>query len=219
MKLFSKGALGREKQIQEKFDLYLDGLGEIGNRLREAIASYLDQDERLFADRLEQIDAQEHQLDEIRRDIEMQIYGRRLLPDTRDDVLRLLERLDNIPDRIQSVARSLMLQRAEIPASVKSDLRQLTNRIVEAIRILIDVTCAFLDRPAEVRKLAGELSEIEHQADLVEHRAVALAFDAPDRELAHKLQLEGLIGRLGSVCDQAEDIGDRLVIASLKRVL
>ncbi|MFQ5635808.1 MAG: DUF47 family protein, partial [Gammaproteobacteria bacterium] len=114
MTLFSKGALGREKQIQEKFDQYLDGLGQISNRLSEAIAAYLDQDERLFADRLAQIDAQEHQLDDVRRDIEMQIYGRRLLPDTRDDVLRLLEKLDNIPDRIQSVARSLMLQRAEI---------------------------------------------------------------------------------------------------------
>ncbi|MFQ5547386.1 MAG: DUF47 domain-containing protein [Woeseia sp.] len=219
MKLFPKGALGREKQIQEKFDQYLDGLGQISNRLSEAIAGYLDEDERLFADRLAEIDAQEHQLDDIRRDIEMQIYGRRLLPDTRDDVLRLLEKLDNIPDRIQSVARSLMLQRAEIPAPVKADITHLTDRIVEAIRILIDVTCAFLDRPAEVRKLAGELSQIEHQADLVEHRAVALAFDAPDRELAHKLQLQGLIERLGSVCDLAEDVGDRLVIASLKRVL
>lgn len=219
MKLFSTATLGREKQIQEKFDQYFDGLLQIVCRLREALASYLDQDRQPFTNLLEEINALENHLDGIRRDIEMEIYGRRLLPDTRGDVLGMLENIDKIPDRVQSVTRNLRLQNTEIPSLLKGGLRQLSDHIVEAIEILIKITYAFLNRPAEVRDLVSQLSRVEHEADLVEQRLIALAFDAPDRELAHKMQLQRLIERVGSICDLAEDVGDRLMIASLKRVL
>jgi len=219
VKVFFTGALGRAKQIQAKLDQYFDALRQIGCRQREALISYLDQDKQSFADLLEAINALESRLDGIRRDIEVEIYGRRLLPDTRDDVLGLLEGIDKIPNRIQSVTRNLQLQNVDIPSLLKGDLRQLSDQIVEAIQILIKISYAFISRPAEVRDLASQLSRLEHEADLVEERALALVFDAPDLELAHKLQLQGLIDRVGSICDLAEDVGDRLMVASLKRVL
>ncbi|NOR67122.1 MAG: DUF47 family protein, partial [Woeseiaceae bacterium] len=122
-------------------------------------------------------------------------------------------------NRIQSVTRNLQLQNVDIPSLLHGDLRQLSDHIVEAIQILIKISYAFLSRPAEVRDLASQLSRLEHEADVVEERALALIFDAPDLELAHKLQLQGLIDRIGSICDLAEDVGDRLMVASLKRVL
>lgn len=187
--------------------------------MREALAGYLDQDVQAFTDLLEAINALENRLDGIRRDIEMEIYGRRLLPDTRDDVLGLLENIDKIPGRIQSVTRNLKLQNVEIPSPLNGDLRQLSDHIVDAIQMLIKITYAFLNKPADVRDLVSQLSRLEHEADLVEQRAIALAFDAPDLELAHRMQLQVLIERVGDICDLAEDVGDRLMIASLKRVL
>ena len=219
MKFFSTGALGREKQIQVKLDQYFDGLRQIGCRQREALIGYLDQDEKSFTHLLEMINALESCLDGIRRDIEMEIYGRRLLPDTRDDVLGMLEGIDKIPNRIQSVTRNLQLQKVEIPILLNGDLRQLSDHIVEAVQILIKTSYAFLNKPAEVRDLVSQLSRNEHESDLVEERALALVFDAPALELAHKIQLQGLIDRVGSICDLTEDVGDRLMIASLKRVL
>jgi hypothetical protein len=219
VKVFFTGALGREKQIQAKLDQYFDALRQIGCRQREALNGYLDQDEQSFTELLEAINALESRLDGIRRDIETEIYGRRLLPDTRDDVLGLLEGIDKIPNRIQSVTRNLQLQNVDIPSLLKGDLRQLSDQIVEAIQILIKICYAFLSKPAEVRGLVSQLSRLEHEADLVEERAIAVVFDAPDLELAHKIQLQGLIDRIGSMCDLAEDVGDRLVVASLKRVL
>lgn len=219
MKLFSRATASREKRIQDKFHQYFDGLRHIVRRMHEALASYMDQDSSRFTELLNEINALEHRLDEDRRHIEAEIYGRRLLPDTRDDILVLLENMDKIPDRVQSVTRGLKLQNPDIPRSLNNDLRQLSDYIVEAIQILIEVTYAFLNKPIEVRDLVIQLSRVEHAADLVEQRLIALAFDAPDRELAHKVQLQALIERIGSVCDLAEDVGDRLMIASLKRAL
>jgi len=54
---------------------------------------------------------------------------------------------------------------------------------------------------------------------VIEQAAVALVFDDDNLELAHKLQLHRLIDDLGSICDIAEDVGDRIVIAALKRLL
>ncbi len=111
MKVFFTRASGREKQIQAKLDQYFDALRQIGCRQREALIGDLDQDKQSFTDLLEAINALESRLDGIRRDIEMEIYGRRLLPDTRDDVLGMLEGIDQIPNRIQSVTRNLQLQK------------------------------------------------------------------------------------------------------------
>jgi predicted phosphate transport protein (TIGR00153 family) len=219
MKLFSKGALGGEKRIQRKFDEYLDGLEGIGRGLRVALDSYLEDNGRQFETQLGEISSAESHLDEIRREIEMEIYGRRLLPDTRGDVLSLLENIDRIPNRIESIARSLKLQHVELPDLIRDDLTQLADHIIAAVQILTRITYAFLDRPTDVHDLVRELSKVEHEADQVEHHAVAAIFGCANRELAHKIQLEGLIQKLGSICDMAEDVGDRLMISSLKRVL
>jgi predicted phosphate transport protein (TIGR00153 family) len=211
--------LGREKRIQEMFDDYLDGLASIGLALRDGLESYLLHEDQSFEEQLGRINALEGHLDEIRRSIEMEIYSRRLLPDTRGDVLSLLESVDKIPNRIQSVARNLKLQHAELPGLIGEDLIRLAGHIVDAIKTVIGISRAFLERPAEVQDLVTRLQSTEHEADVVEQRAIAAVFDAADPELAHKLQLQGLIERIGSVCDLAEDVGDRMMIASIKRVM
>ena len=154
--MFFTGASGREKQIQVKLEQYLDALWQIACRLREALVAYLDQDEQAFTDLLEAINPLESRLYGIRRHIEMEIYCRRLLPDTRDDVLGLLENIDKIPDRIQSVTRNLQLQNVELPSLLKADLRQLSDHVVEAVQILTKITYAFLNKPAEVRNLVSQ---------------------------------------------------------------
>jgi uncharacterized protein Yka (UPF0111/DUF47 family) len=54
---------------------------------------------------------------------------------------------------------------------------------------------------------------------MIEHKSMALLFENSKLDLAHKMQLWRLFERLGSICDMAEDIGDRLIISSLKRLL
>lgn len=219
MKKYFTGLFGAQHEIQRQLDDYFDHLNGMASDMRRAIEAYLKEDLDGFRLFFERINDAEHRLDGLRRDIEEQIYARALLPDTRGDILALLESIDKIPNRIQSLTREMTLQKVRVPQTLHESLLRLADRGVEIVQVLVGTARAFLDRPHEVKKSAKLLSFHEHEGDLIEHHAVAIAFDDPDLELAHKVQLRRLIDDLGSICDMAEDVGDRLMIAALKRLL
>jgi predicted phosphate transport protein (TIGR00153 family) len=219
MKKYFMSLFGAQQEIQAKLADYLRLTEEMAMDMEKAIGTYLSRDQEGFARLFARINEFEHHLDMQRRDIEEEIYGRRLLPDTRGDILVLLESIDKIPNRIQSLTREIALQKIQVPERLHASLLRLAERDVKIVYVLTRAARAFLDKPDEVKPAAKELSYYEHEGDLIEQEAVALTFEDEHLELAHKLQLHRLIDDLGSICDIAEDVGDRLVIAALKRLL
>ena len=219
MKKYFIGLFGAQNEIQDKLTEYLRQTEDMALAMERAIGAYLRQETENFADLFGRINELEHRLDVLRREIEEEIYGRRLLPDTRGDILVLLESMDKIPNRIQSLTREIALQKIQVPEQLHASLMKLAERDVKIVHVLTRAARAFLDKPDEVKQDAKDLSYYEHEGDLIEQEAVAIIFDDQELELAHKLQLHRLIDDLGSICDIAEDVGDRLVIAALKRLL
>jgi uncharacterized protein len=218
---FFKNLLGADKhqRIEAGLDEYLEQLHAIAQHMCAAIQAYLGGDREEFLRLFEQINRVENRLDTLRRTIEEEIYRHRLLPDTRDDVLALLEGLDKIPNRMQAVTREMLLQQIRIPEPVLQSVAELAERGSQIVEVLIRATAAFLNRPHEVRRAVKDLSRHEHEGDLIEQRALKLIFEDADLELAEKLQLYTFVDRLGSICDIAEDRGDQIMISALKRLL
>lgn len=216
---FFTGLFGAQHEIQKKLGDYLDHVTVMAADLRAAIAAYLNRDGDGFEVLFARINETEHRLDTLRRNIEEEIYGRSLLPDTRGDILGLLEAIDKIPNRMQSVTREMTLQNIRVPDTLHPSLLALADRDALIVNVLVGTVRSFLDRPAEVKQGAKEISHHEHEGDAIEQEAMALTFNDAALSLAHQLQLHRLIEGLGSICDIAEDVGDRLVIAALKRIL
>lgn len=220
MKKYLKALFGsRTHQIEVELDAYLDKLVAVTADMPEALQAYLDQDLEQFSRIFGRINEFENQLDMLRRSIEAEIYGKRLLPDTRDDVLALLENLDKIPNRIQSTIREMMLQKIRFPQLLHPTLTELAARNVQIVQVLIRVINAFLYRPHDVRDGVRELSDHEHEGDVIEQRVLRLIFDDPSLDLAEKMQLYNFVERVGSICDMAEDLGDHIMIWAIKRLL
>ncbi len=219
MKNYLRGLFGAQRQIQLELDDYLDNLNAIALDMRGAIGAYLNHEMGEFLRLFEQINDVEHRLDTLRREIEAEIYGRRLLPDTRGDILGLLENLDKIPNRIQAITREIKLEKVQIPGMLEQSLIKLADRGVQIVQVLVGVIRAFLNSPNDVKEGVKQLSDHEHEGDLIEQQALSLTFEDTSLELAHKMQLQRLIERLGSICDMSEDMGDRIMISSLKRLL
>lgn len=209
----------RTHQIEVVLDEYLDKLNGITSYMDGAIRAYLNQDTEEFSRRFRQINEFENQLDTLRRDIEAEIYSKRLLPDTRDDVLELLENLDKIPNRIQSTIREMTFQKICIPEGLHSSLTELAGRNVQIVQVLIRVINAFLYRPHDVRDSVKDLSHHEHEGDVIEQQVLKLIFDDASLGLAEKMQLYRFVERVGSICDMAEDLGDHIMIWAIKRLL
>ncbi len=217
---FLKDLFGaKQRQIEADLDEYLANLDAIALDMREAIRAYLAKEEGEFLSAFERINKIENRLDTLRRAIEEHIYGHRLLPDTRDDILALLEGLDKIPNRMQAITREMLLQRLRIPPNLHQSVTDLTDRGTRIVQVLTQTSRAFLNKPHLVRQSVQQLSQLEHEGDLVEHQALKLIFGDGSLELAEKLQLNHFFDRLGSICDMAEDRGDEIMIWALKRLL
>jgi hypothetical protein len=220
LKNYLKALFGTtQRQIQADLDEYLANLDAIALDMREAIRAYLAEEEGAFLSVFERINTTENRLDALRRAIEEHIYGHRLLPDTRDDILALLEGLDKIPNRMQAITREMMLQRLRIPPNLHQSVTDLTERGTQIVQVLTQTSRAFLTNPHLVRQNVQRLSQLEHEGDLVEHQALKLIFRDDSLSLAEKLQLNHFIDRLGSICDMAEDRGDEIMVWALKRLL
>lgn len=217
---YLRGLFGApQRQVQIELDEYLEKLRVIAIDMREALRAYLNQDRAAFLRLFGRINELENRLDTLRRDIEEQIYGQRLLPDTRDDILALLETLDKIPNRMQSTTREITLQKMHIPEHLHPSLTELADRGVQIVEVLIRVIHAFLHRPHDVRQAVRELSRHEHEGDAIEQDVLKLIFDDASLGLAEKMQLYRLVERVGSICDMAEDLGDHIMISAIKRLL
>ena len=85
------------REVEMHFDSFLDTVSQGGLAFRSAIGVYLDSaaNDDLAA-KLKQLNELEHKGDELRRQVEQELYTMALIPDFRGDVLSLLEDLDSL---------------------------------------------------------------------------------------------------------------------------
>jgi uncharacterized protein Yka (UPF0111/DUF47 family) len=101
MRKYFIGLFGAQHEIEKKLADYLQQTEAMAVDMQRGVEAYLKQDLDGFSRLFDRINEAEHRLDTLRREIEEEIYRRRLLPDTRGDLLGLLESVDKIPNRIR----------------------------------------------------------------------------------------------------------------------
>ena len=104
----------RTRELEVKIDQFLDCLSESGLVFRAAIEAYINEGcSEAFSEKHHHVDRLEGDADNLRRDIETQLYTQTLIPESRGDVLGLLENLDHIINLMESVLWSFDIERPD----------------------------------------------------------------------------------------------------------
>lgn len=206
----------KEKSVIDKIKTYLEQVDRCRNRFRVCIEQLiLEPDNTENPAIVEEVHRSESKADDLRRTIELQLYERALIPESRGDVLGLLETMDVIPGMFQSLCYQLLLQKIVFP-------EQFGERFLH----LVDVNLKSYDL---VRKAVLGLfysKDVKAQTDLVD--AAESDSDHIERDLirdifsskldkADKILLKEIVINTGDISDQAEIVKDRLILAILKR--
>lgn len=154
--------------------------------------------------------------DDIRREIEQTLYEHELLPESRGDLLALLESVDHIPGAMQGVLNILVLEKPQLPGFLMPFLRDLTDVNVHAFRLVREAVEALMQNPVRTRELCVQIDREESQSDRMQQAALQAVFDS-ELELAQKLQIKDLIRMLGAISDRCEHTADLLTIIAIKR--
>jgi len=205
--------------IGKQIDDFLDKVSESGLMFKQGMDAYLKANKESFTRKIEEITDTEHQGDALRRSVEEQLYVKTLIPESRGDVLELLESMDSLLDRFKGVLWQFEIEQPEISPEFNEDFKELVLCVAETVEAIVRSSRAFFVNVFSVSDHIHKVSYWETQSDKISTKLQKNIFKCQELRLSQKLQLRDLVRHVDKIADRAEDVADKLSIYIIKRSL
>ena len=203
MKFFSR-LMPREGRFFTLFDQHAAFVVQGSVELVELLRHFGNNGDR--AARVARILELEHSADRVTRETVSLLHQTFVTPLDRDDIHRLISRMDDVLDLIQDVTEALQLY----------DIQRLTPEAVQLAELLMECCTrvqqavkqlATLDDSARILKLCNEIDSLESQADTVMRTAISKLF-REESDVRQLIKLETVYQLLEAATDQCEDVAN-----------
>lgn len=211
--------LKKRIRIETQVDDFLDQVSEAGLLFKGGVDNYLKGRNDAFLKKIDEISEVEHRGDALRRSIEEQLYLKTLIPESRGDVLDLLENMDALLDRFKGAIWRFEIEGIEINPVFHDEFIELVNCVVNASEAIVRSVRAFFKNTQTVADHMHKVSFWETEADKISTRLQRKIFRKEDMRLSHRMQLRDLVRHVDKIADRAEDVADKLSIFVIKRSL
>jgi predicted phosphate transport protein (TIGR00153 family) len=209
--------LSRTKKLEIQIEEFLDKVTESTELFSIAFKVYLAEGvDTQFEEFMNKIQATEREGDELRRQIETELYERTLIPDLRSDVIWLIENMDKLTNTCKANLFRLSIQQPEIPDKLRATYIELIDITIDCVDKVVFTARNFFEDHESVADLAKEVAMLETKADEVSSPLQRRIFDS-DLDLSQKMQLRYFVEHFDELANQSEDIADQLAISAIKR--
>ena len=208
----------KTKALEAQTGEFCDKVSEGSLAFKIGLSAYLAGDRETFLEKQRHVSEIESRADQLRRDIQRRLYLETLLPESRGDVLEVLENTDKILNACESAMWQFFIEKPEFRDDVASDFTKLVNTVVDSVDALVLALRAFFRGDQSISDHMHKVIFYETEADKINHRVLGLVFEA-DSELSYKNQIRHFVLHIDNIADIAEDVADRLAIFSLKRAI
>jgi len=206
----------RTRELESQIDEFCDTVDQGAIAFKLGIRAYLAGEHANFEDKLRQVNDLESRGDRLRREIERRLYAHTLIPESRGDVLGLLENMDQILNKCEGPMWKFAIERPEIPKPFGAEFLNLVDAAVSAVDALVSAARAFFRDIEAVPDHMHKVMFFEKEGDKASTRLKTDIF-ASDLDLARKNQLRSFADTIDDIADTAEDVADRLAIYTIKR--
>ena len=212
--------LRRERRVQHLVADYMDIWIGCMRSFRDAWDVYLSQGlgEEFFY-RVDATHKEESRADDMRRTIERELYSKALLPESRGDILGILETVDQLLTDAEWSLYEVQLQEIVIPQSIRPGIGKMVDMACSCAEIINrTVRMLFAGAPSSetMQELVDKIDDLESETDYLERSMIRTIFRM-EIDTGEKMQLKGLIRKITKVSDGAEGVGDRLTLVNVKR--
>jgi predicted phosphate transport protein (TIGR00153 family) len=208
--------LKRSKILEAQIDEFLDTVSQASLVFRDGVTQYLDREMTNFENSIADISKLENRADDLRHAIENQLYMHSLIPESRGDVLGLLENTDTVINAEKQSLKRFSVEMPEIPAEYNKDYLALANVCMDSAESLVTAVRAFFHDFNMVKNYLHKVYFFEKEADRISDRLKRRLFSS-DLDLSRKLHLRNFALHIEEISDHAEDVADRLGISTIKR--
>lgn len=202
--------------IIAKIDEYLNAISEGAIVFKQAVVHFLSSEMETFGEDLTTIRGLENKADELRREIESQLYRHSLIPENRGDVLGLLESLDNIIDTAKEAVVNFAVEKPDIPMELIKKYIALSDTVIQAAEFTVLASREFFKDVSAVKNFLHKVYFYEKEADKTGEHLKRAVFSL-NIDLGRKMHLSNFIRHIDNIADRSEEVADRLTIYSIKR--
>lgn len=210
-------AFRKNKELAAKLDSYLktaeESLLVFDSAIRHLMENGVDEH---FCTLARKVHKFESNADDIRRSIELDMYQKSLLPETREDLLSIIEIMDKIPNEAEAIVNDFVSQKTLLFDDIKPGFLELVQLSIETSRIAMDATRDCFGKREHIAELNRRVDNNESLGDAMERAMITKVF-ASSLDSGDKIIQKDFIIKLGNICDLCEDVLDRIVICSVKR--
>ena len=207
----------KERQLETLIYNYLENLSMIQKHFTKAMNICLKEgvcDDFSFC--MDQTHKFESRADDLRDEINELMYSRALIPESREDIMALLERVDEIPRSFEQILNMIRTQMIVFPEFLILDIQELIRISMESCDMMAKQIDVLIKKKEGVRALMSTIDQNESHCDHIERRIITKLFDS-DLEPFLKLQLKEMVIVMGEISDQADRVSKRVNIMTMKR--
>jgi len=209
----------KQKGIESEIARYCDTVLDCVRMFKRAIEQHCENPDRgLVKKHYDTVHKAESLADDIRREIEVMMYTKALFPESRGDILGLLETMDKVPNHAESAVRVIYEEHLTVPQFLVPGITRLLDVSERCVEAMLDAVDKLFKDYTSATVAVGKVDELETEADRIESELKERVF-ASDMEGLDKILLRDLIGRFSGICDRAENVGDRVRIMVAKRAV
>jgi len=171
-----------------------------------------------FLRRANQAHSYESTSDDLRRNIEFKMYNESLIPESRGDLLGMLETIDKVPNMGVHVLRDIYKADISLPEKFRVRFKELFDINIEAALLSVDIAKKYFQDPGGVLELHSKIDKTESRSDRLPLTLTRDIYTYDAVSEARKLLLKLFISKIGEISDRAEDFADRVRLLSVKSV-
>lgn len=204
----------KEKKIINMFKDHLEKVEEGIELLDDLVHAYIKKEN--FKQLCEKISQIENQADILRRDIEKEMYNGGFLPNFRGDLLGIIENVDKVMNKTESVSDIFYYEGPFIPEELAEEFVKLSEEIIKTYKNLKSAIEFIFDNIDNASEIIKKVETSEHNADIHEKNIKETVFKM-NLALSQKLHIKQVCENMGDIADRAENTSDRLNILLMKR--
>ena len=204
-----------EEKIREMIDEYLETVDKCLKAFNKEITPCFEPGAKCLPHRME-THKLESKADDLRREIAMTLFGRTLLPESRGDIMNVLEAIDKVPNSAETILSAMETERIYVPEEFKPSFLELVESNMEAFHFLMKTAEALFTDPKQTLYFEKEVDIRESASDRIERKLISEIYDT-DMEKADKIILRDLVNRISAISDRAENAADRLGLTAIRR--
>jgi len=188
-------------QFFDLFEQHADRTGEAARLLAEMLGSSVDLEQQAA-----RIKAVEHQGDEITHAVIERLHQTFITPMDRDDMHRLISRMDDVLDLIEASSERIWLYELR---TIEPEARAFAEVLVKSVQGVADAVRGLRDLRDRAALIAHctEINRLENEGDQLLRRAVARLFhDSTDP--IHVIKWKEIYDNLENAIDRCEDVAN-----------